>query len=317
MNNYTKKIKAVMLGHAVADALGVPVEFQSRDKLDQDPVTDMREYGTHNMPRGSWSDDSSMAIATLHSLLNGEVDFDDIMQKFCRWYHFGEYTPTGRLFDVGGTCATAINNYYAGKRPATSCGLSDDYSNGNGSLMRIHPLVLFAYVKGMPFDEWIDLVAQGSCLTHAHERSEIGCGIFSFILMELLCDAKIDSVSLGLEKAKDFYADFEEFGRYKRLFDKDFKKTDRSKIMSSGYVVDSLEAAIWCLLNTDNYSDCVLLAVNLGSDTDTVAAIAGAIAGALYGYEAIPKEWLSALKRIDYLEEMCERAADQWSRGVN
>ena len=312
MRNYSEKIKAVMMGHVVADALGVPVEFQERYELDRNPVRGMRGYGTYNVPEGSWSDDSSMAIATLDSLSGGEVDFDDIMEKFCAWYFDNEYTPTGRMFDVGYTCASAINTYKGGKRPATRCGEDGDHSNGNGSLMRIHPLVLYAYTKGLPQDEWIDLIAQGSCLTHAHERSEIGCGIFSFILMRLLECPEISIVYLALKEAGKYYADFAEVKHYSRLFDGTIYNLERPAIKSTGYVVDSLEAAVWCLLNSNSYSECVLSAVNLGGDTDTIAAIAGSLAGALYGYDDIPDEWLSVIKRREYIEGMCDRAAEAW-----
>ena len=314
MERIVNKVKAVMLGHAVADALGVPVEFMSRYELDKNPVTDMRGFGTYPVPKGSWSDDSSMALATLDSLASGEVDFDDIMERFCAWYYNNEYTPTGKLFDVGNSCAQAINNYFLGKRPATKCGVNGNYSNGNGSLMRIHPILLYAYAKELSVDRWVDLVAQCGCLTHAHERSEIGCGIYAFILMHLLESPERESVFRALREAKEFYGNFGEFSHYSRLFDDGFEKLSRSDIKSSGYVVDSLEAAVWCLVTTDNYHDCVLRAVNLGEDTDTVGAIAGGLAGALYGYEVIPDEWLSALLKRDYIEEMCERACKSWKK---
>ena len=307
-----EKIMAVMMGHVVADALGVPVEFQGREELDLNPVVDMRGFGTYSVPAGSWSDDSSMAIATLDSLACGTVDFDDIMRRFIDWSFNGKYTPTGYVFDIGGACSTAISDYYFGKRPATSCGGVGDYSNGNGSVMRIHPVVLYSYVKGLGTEEWLDLVAGVGCLTHGHERSEIGCGIYSFVLMELLCDASRESVYVGLKKAEEHYKSYAECKHYSRLFDPDFEFTDRADIKSSGYVVDSLEAAIWCLITTDNYKDCVLRAVNLGLDTDTVAAIAGGLAGALYGYGAIPSDWLETVINKDYIENMCERALASW-----
>ena len=312
MVNYSDRVKAVIMGHAVADALGVPVEFNSRMELDQNPVSDMMGYGTYCLPEGCWSDDTSMSIATLDSLAEGRVDFEDIMDKLCLWYTKHEYTPMGNRFDVGNICAEAITNYIKGVRPATRCGLDGTYSNGNGSLMRIHPFVLYAFVKGIGFDEWIDIVAQGSCLTHSHERSEIGCGIFSFVLMRLLENPDKSVVYKALSEAEEFYKKHEEIEPYKRLLSPAFDKTDRNEIKSSGYIVDSLEAAIWCLLTTDNYRDCVLKAVNLGEDTDTVAAIAGALAGALYGYDDIPKKWILTLKRWDYLEEMCDRATSVW-----
>lgn len=141
MNNYLEKVKAVMLGHAVADALGVPVEFASREKLDNAPVTDMKGFGTYPYPAGCWSDDTSMALATLDSLSEGNLNFDDIMVKFGAWYYHDKYTPTGKRFDVGNTCSLAIENYYDNHKSVVDCGLNDERSNGNGSLMRIHPFV--------------------------------------------------------------------------------------------------------------------------------------------------------------------------------
>ena len=181
MERIINKVKAVMLGHAVADALGVPVEFMSRYELDKDPVTDMMGFGTYPVPKGSWSDDSSMAIATLDSLASGEVDYDDIMEKFCAWYYKNEYTPTGKLFDVGNSCAQAINNYFLGKRPATRCGVNGNYSNGNGSLMRIHPAVIYCLAHGISAEGSVEIIKNVSRLTHAHERSLVGCVIYAVV----------------------------------------------------------------------------------------------------------------------------------------
>ena len=306
------KIKAVMLGHAVGDALGVPVEFCERDELAAKPVTDMVGYGTYPYPEGCWSDDTSMSLAALDSLASGKLDFDDIMVKFGEWYYDDEYTPTGEMFDVGNTCSYAIDNYFAYHKPIEECGLTGERSNGNGSLMRIHPFVLYAYAKQMSIDEWLGVIVKASALTHAHDRSKIGCLIYTFVLMNLLKDKGKDGIQEGLKKAKHYLNACAEFTTYERIFKNDFAALPRDEIKSSGYVVDTLEAALWCLLTTANYRDCVLKAVNLGDDTDTIAAIAGGLAGALYGYDTIPSEWLEALKRRDYIEEMCERACAAW-----
>ena len=309
---FAEQIRAVVFGHAVADALGVPVEFMSRDALDLSPVTEMMGYGTYPYPAGCWSDDTSMALCALDSLCTGSVDFDDIMQKFGEWYYKDAYTPTGKLFDVGNTCAMAIERYCTMQKKPLECGLTSSYSNGNGSLMRMYPFVLFAYQKQLPQEELLELIHNASALTHAHPISKIGCGIYALVLMELLANPCKDAVSSALAKAVQVYQGQSEFCHYERLCSPDFESISRDDIKSSGYVVDSLEAAIWCLQNTDSYRDCVLKAVNLGSDTDTVAAIAGSLAGALYGPEAIPSEWLDELKRKDYIEEMCRRALDAW-----
>lgn len=325
---YMKKdyIKAVMIGHAVGDALGLPVEFFQREKIDENPVVDMRGHGAFDVPAGSWSDDTSMSLAAFDSLAKDELDYFDIMVNFARWLANGEYTPTGEAFDVGRTCLKSIRNFiYATysedngfiSPPGysdTSWGQRGEYANGNGSLMRIHPFVLYAFAKEAPFVEWVEIIKKASALTHAHRRSQIGCIIYAFVLTELLREQSKESIARGLERAKAALCDHPEFIHYGRIFEKGFTDIPRDEINSSGYVVNTLEAALWCLLTTDNYRDCVLKAVNLGRDADTVAAVAGGLAGALYGYEAIPLEWRDALIKRDYIEDMCERAAENWSK---
>ena len=318
MNMINDKIKAVMLGHAVGDALGVPVEFCERNELVEKPVTDMVGYGTYPYPEGCWSDDTSMSLAALDSLASGKLDFDDIMVKFGEWYYDDEYTPTGEMFDVGNTCSYAIDNYFAYHKLVEECGLTEEHSNGNGSLMRIHPFVMYATATFLKGNEegywlWMECIKRASALTHAHDRSIMGCYIYGYCLSFLLKEATRESLIAGIKFAGENLDYLPEFEHYKRIFDSNFEKLTIDDIKSTGYVVDTLEAALWCALTTDNYRDCVLKAVNLGDDTDTVAAVAGGLAGALYGYDAIPKEWLDTLKRRDYIEEMCERASASWN----
>lgn len=312
MSTKNDKIKAVMLGHAVGDALGVPVEFCTREELDSDPVTDMRGFGTYPYPEGCWSDDTSMSLAALDSLASGKLNFDDIMIKFSEWYYKDKYTPTGKTFDIGNTCACAIDNYFMHGKSVNECGLADEKSNGNGSLMRIHPFALLALRTHQTREDWESMVDRASALTHAHERSKLACKIYTQILLNLLYMPSKLSVRLALEMAKARYASSSEYDHYKRLLSHDFDKLPRDEIKSSGYVVDTLEAAVWCILTTNSYRDCVLKAVNLGEDTDTVAAIAGGLAGALYGYNAVPAEWLNALKQREFIEDLCDRTAEAW-----
>lgn len=310
-NEILIKIKSVMIGHAVGDALGVPVEFCSRDELDTGPVDDMEGFGTYPYPAGCWSDDTSMSLAALDSLSKGDIDWDEIMLNFRKWLEEDAYTPTGECFDSGRTCVKAILSYFAYGKSVQTCGQTGEHSNGNGSLMRIHPFVLFTEY-GEYLGNWFDIIHQASALTHAHERSVIACGIYAILLRQLLIAPNKQSVHVALDIAKEKYSKYAEYGHYQRMFESDFIQTKRSEIKSTGYVVDTLEAAVWCLLTTDTYSECVLKAVNLGDDTDTVAAIAGGLAGALYGYDSIPEEWRNTLARRDYIEEMCERAWQQW-----
>jgi ADP-ribosylglycohydrolase len=311
MKKKAEMIKSVVIGHAVADALGVPVEFCTRTDLEKSPVTDMMGYGTYAVPAGAWSDDTSMSIAALDVLADGEIRYQEIMENFVKWCDLNEYTPTGEMFDIGGTCRRAIQNFTWGETPL-ACGLTGQYENGNGSLMRIHPFVLMAYFCGALRDVWEIFVTNASSLTHAHERSVLACKIYALVLFALMDAPSKQSVREALETAKNRYADNPEYATYERLFSAHFPDISVNAIKSSGYVVDTLEAALWCLLNTDSYESCVLKAVNLGEDTDTVAAVAGGLAGALYGYKAIPRNWRKTLIKRKYIEKMCDRAAKNW-----
>ena len=323
------KIKAVILGHAVGDALGVPVEFCSREELKENPVTGMQGFGSYSVPAGAWSDDTSMSLCALESLTRGEINYNDIMQNFGKWYYEDAFTPTGEMFDVGTTCSFAIHNYHKVGCGFRDCGLDEEKANGNGSLMRIHPFVLYAISKGYDKKQLLEIVMKGSSLTHAHKRAIIGCVIYAHVLNHLIDNPSKESIYNGVDVARqqielimskplggtmNDMTHLVEMTYYNNLFSHKIHTMEEEDIRSTGYVVDTLEAALWCLLTTDNYKDCVLKAVNLGDDTDTVAAVAGGLAGALYSYDAIPKEWLDTLIKRDYIEDMCERASKSWSK---
>ena len=312
MEKLKEQIKAVMIGHAVGDALGVPVEFASRSEMTESPVRDMSGYGTYPVPAGAWSDDTSMSIAALDAIADGNINWDRIMVAFGEWYYKDKYTPTGEMFDVGNTCSYAIDNYFAHHKTVDECGLTSEQSNGNGSLMRIHPFALMTWFDRAQRPEFESIIEKASALTHAHERSKLACKIYTLILFNLLGLPRKDVIMFALDEAKCRYFESPEYAHYERLFDDNFDKLTIDEIKSTGYVVDTLEAAVWCLLTTDSYKECVLKAVNLGEDTDTVAAIAGGLAGALYGYNAIPQEWRDTLIKRELIEEMCERAAEAW-----
>lgn len=310
----TNNVLNGIMGLCVADALGVPVEFANRETLRKSPVIDMRAYGTYNQPAGTWSDDTSMTLCLTDSLSKG-IDYNDIMTNFIKWINAGEYTPYGEVFDVGNATRKALMRMKGGTAPL-DCGGLGDYDNGNGSLMRILPIVFYLKsIYGTEFtenDEAMTIIHNVSVLTHAHKRSLIACGIYTSVANMLMGGMDLSvAVEMGIDKALAYYKKHDEFADelhyYKRLSNKTFAKTPVKNIKSSGYVVDTLEAAIWCLLKTKNYKNCVLMAVNLGEDTDTVAAVAGGLAGLHYGYESIPKEWLFALARRDYIESMCNQ----------
>ena len=203
-----------MMGLVVGDALGVPVEFVSGEELSKRPVTGMTGYGTYNVPKGSWSDDSSMALATLDVLRDG-INLDKIMANFVSWEQQGEFTPFGETFDEGITCHMAIQNYRK-SNDVTTCGLSDEYSNGNGSLMRILPVCIYLAKlqeeeKMMDADA-ISMIHAVSALTHAHVRSKMACGIYYFCVRS--CMDRIGSISdwlqAGVDAAFSYYDQIKE-----------------------------------------------------------------------------------------------------------
>ena len=307
-------VKAALIGLAVGDALGVPVEFSSRSAMKRMPVTGMRGNGTWDQPIGTWSDDTSLTIAAMESIARlKKIDKVDVMKNFVRWLYNDEFNANDKTFDCGNTTGRAIDNFATGASPET-CGLTDENSNGNGSLMRIFPAIFYAYAKAETDDDALKIVHEFSALTHAHEISQMSCGIYYLIASQILDEKNLaDAVKIGLQQAKDFYSRQEKFLNYvevfKRMFDENFYKLSEDEIRSTGYVLATLEAVIWCLLNTDNYKSLVLKAVNLGGDTDTVGAIAGGIGGLYYGLQEIPADWLKVLKRRDYLENLAEKFA--------
>lgn len=306
-----------IMGLVVGDALGLPVQFSTREEMKAKPVTDMEGYGAFLVPEGSWSDDSSLAMATLCSLLEKEgVDYEDMMGRFADWQFKGDYTPFGYAYDQGRTCLEAIYSYAKGA-DVEHCGQTGERSNGNGSLMRILPVCLYAYGQEktgtITVSEALEIVHKVSALTHAHLRSKMACGIYYFLVKEVL-DGRgslQERLQKGMDEARVYYekdiTNLVELAYYGKLFNMEsLRLTIEEQINSSGYVVDSLEAAVWGLLTTDTYKDALLKVVNLGEDTDTIAAIAGGLGALYYGYEDIPAEWIEVVQRREWIEEVCK-----------
>lgn len=293
------RVKDGIIGFVVGDALGVPVEFYSRDELKENPITRMEGYGTYNMPPGTWSDDSSMILATMASIVNKKaIDYDDIMREFLNWFKYGAYTQYNDTFDYGITTSTSLQRYEKGI-PIDKCGGRSDRDNGNGSLMRIIPA---AYIPDIDFKT----IEQLSALTHAHERTLITCVFYIQIAKSMIDNDNLtidEHISLASEKIIEHYNDSDELKYLNRIFEDDFSEG----ILSSGYVINTIESVIYCLKNTDNYRDAVLKAVNLGGDTDTIAGICGGLAGIYYGFDDIPIDWIDAIPEIDKVVSLCEK----------
>lgn len=301
-------IKSALFGVAVGDALGVPVEFTRREVLKQNPVTDMRGFGTYHLPPGTWSDDSSLTFCLAESLCTG-FDIDHIGDIFVKWYYKDYWTATGHVFDIGVGTRQALYRIKNGTKAIQAGGTGED-SNGNGSLMRILPLIF--YSKDKPISERFELTKQVSSVTHGHIRSVMACFYYLEFAKQLM-EGK-DKFEIYNDQQKSMPQFFMEVGLdqteiayFDRIFNKDLSKLDEDDIRSGGYVIDTLEASLWCLLTTNDYPNAVLKAVNLGRDTDTTAAVTGGLAGLCYGFEAIPSKWVSMLANKDKIERLVVR----------
>lgn len=288
-----------IMGLVVGDALGVPYEFKKRGTFKAD---DMVGFGTYNQPPGTWSDDSSMTLATLESIGRlGKIDPADIMHNFWKWLYFGEFTPYGEVFDVGGGTRRAIDRYDRNVKPL-KCGGKTRMDNGNGALMRILPLSFVQH----NFRNVIETCQ----LTHARDISVTACLIYVSIVDELLAGKdKEEAVQAGLNNVEYAVNIPKEFERLPVI-----QYLKRDEINSSGYVVDTLEAALWCVLHGHDYKSTVIMAVNLGEDTDTVAAVSGGLAGIIYGAEGIPVNWLAQIPRIEWIQELCRKVENSFSK---
>ena len=311
--NFTLRIKSVLFGLAVGDALGVPAEFISRDYFHENPVTDMIGYGTHDLPAGTFSDDSSLSFC-LAEALTQEFDLNRIAQNFVKWRTENYWTARGTLFDIGNATRLAIDRLVNGAQPELAGG-TENNSNGNGSLMRILPLLFHLVDKNR--DVRFELTKQVSSITHRHIRSVIACHYYLEFAIQIMSGSDKFEIYKNLQKeiSEDIinYTDKQsEIVHFDRLLNENIYELAEEKIKSSGYVIHTLEASIWCLMTSDNYKDAVLKAVNLGDDTDTTAAVTGGLAGLLYGLDEIPPHWIEQLARRSDIDELAERMAGNY-----
>ena len=250
-----KKLRDAVYGLAIGDALGVPYEFKSRGRFE---CKEMVGYGSHGQPEGTWSDDTSMTLATAKSLKDnsGKVVPSDMFANFLDWNDEIDFNCNGICFDIGGATWDALKT----GEPRT-----DERSNGNGSLMRIMPL---AFV-----DCTDEEIREVSAITHGHRISKEACVIYVNVARRLLAGEIIQEIIPTL--------------KYEKPFDRLCKinQLEEDEIESSGYVVHTLEASLWVLAKYNSFKDTVLAAVNLGDDTDTTGAVAGGLAGIVYGVD--------------------------------
>ncbi|MDE0127019.1 MAG: ADP-ribosylglycohydrolase family protein [Bryobacterales bacterium] len=283
------------LGLAVGDALGTTLEFSQRDRNPR--LVDIVGGGPFGLRPGCWTDDTAMALALADSLLaKGRLDCRDLMDRFVAWWRNGEYSCTGRCFDIGNTIRQALERYL--RTGDALAGSTDPYSAGNGSLMRFAPVALRYWRERDRLD---DVAAQQSRTTHAATEAIDGCRAFATLLA--------DAISGELRRDVLAPRSFRGAPQIAEILGGGWRGKARNSIRSSGYVVHTLEAAIWSVARTGNFRNAVLLAANLAEDADTVAAVTGQLAGAIYGLSGIPNEWLDRIAWKDRLHNTARRLA--------
>ncbi|WP_241300803.1 ADP-ribosylglycohydrolase family protein [Burkholderia stabilis] len=293
------RLRGGLLGLLVGDALGVPYEFHDAASIPPPAAIDMTpphgfERAHDGVPPGTWSDDGAQALALLDALLHDrDLNLDTFAGNLQDWFHRGAFTPDGRVFDVGLQTQRAFHALAAGKAPAVA-GPDGERDNGNGSLMRCFPVVMVAASR----DEAIRLACKQSVVTHGHVRSQLCCALYCLTALGIV---EGQSAPDAVRAAED-----DLLARYERTNDEiELKVVLDGRFdapQGSGYVVDSFWSSIHCLLSTGSYEDCVKRAIALGNDTDTTAAIAGSLAGALYGEPALPERWIATLRGKEKVE---------------
>ncbi len=299
------KIKSAIYGFVIGDAMGVPIEFEDREKLMKSPVTNMLGYGSYDVPKGVWSDDTSMTLATMDSIIvnKNKLNYNDIADKFCEWINNAKYTATNEVFDIGTTTKYSLMRYWNNKIDATKCGGNAISENGNGSLMRMLPIAFYCFYNKTEDNDIINIVRNTSSITHAHEISIIGCYMYvKYIIFILSNNNKTESYKL-LQKIDYSIFNKDNINLYERIIKYDISKYSLDTIKSTGFVVDTLESALWVILNTESFNEAIIGSVNLGGDTDTIAAITGSIAGILYGYDSINEKWIKDIKNKELLSK--------------
>lgn len=262
------------LGHCIGDALGAFLEFQDAREPDN-YITTYQSGGPHRLKAGQWTDDSSMALGLANHLIgnHGILRAEDVMSNWLNWYFLGEFSSTGKCFDIGSTCEKAIRRYQSGMHP-DDCGETGEYASGNGALMRLHPCVIAA----SSVEEAVTNSLYQTRLTHNNP--------------EVLLYSEAFSKELWYGQAMPEYSHL-----------KLPKETPRNKVLSGGYVKETYQCAWWAVENTSSFEEAVIVAVNRGHDADTSGAITGALAGRIYGEGSIPDHLYNDLYSVDILRK--------------
>jgi ADP-ribosyl-[dinitrogen reductase] hydrolase len=296
------RLRGSLIGLAIGDALGAAVEFAPAGSFP--PVTGFRAGGPHGLRAGEWTDDTSMALALADSIARVGWDLNDQARRYLAWWKNGEYSANGTCFDIGITTRAALARF-EGTGDARSSGDASEHASGNGSIMRLAPVAIrYAGLFPTNVQELGRLAAESSLPTHASEQCQSACRYMALVLCGLM---------YGFDREEVLGPQWEPLRRLQRAIplhpavatvaEGSFRENQPPKIAGTGYVVRSLEAALWSFHKAESFREAVLRAVNLGEDADTTGAVCGQLAGAFWGESNIPIEWRESLARKDLFED--------------
>ena len=295
-----------IIGFAIGEAMGVPTESSKRADLLEKPVLKMIPKISNGIPKGAWSDGTSLTIATMDAISKKGLNYTAMADNYVRWFTTNKFCSINESFGIENTTLKSLVRYTQHMDEAYECGSDDYYDNGNGALSRILPIAYYFTTHKDTDKNIYEVVKLTSSITHAHEVSVLGCYIFVRLTMFLL---KGNNKYTALRQVKKLdYSMFskESLDEYSRILVADIDDLEIEEIKTTSFIVDTLEAAIWCFLKSESFKECVIATTNIGGDTVAIGGVAGALAGIFYGYGNIPKNYLEDLRKKDYLIELCE-----------
>lgn len=300
------RVKEGIIGTAIGDSFSIVTKGQSREYLLDNPVLKMLPSIKKGIPRGSWSDCTSLMIATMSAISKKDLDYEYIAEACVSWFASNKFCSVSESFGIGNTTLKALMSYTKREKHAYECGIDGFENNGNSSLKMMLPLAFYFTAKKSSKIEVYDAIKKVCSITHKHEISICGCYIYVHYIMFILSG---NNKFAAMKKLKTI--DYSMFTNktleyFSRILIGNLSELDIDEINSSSFIVDTLESVLWCFIKSDSFKDCIIACANIGNDTTAIGGLTGGIAGIYYGTNKIPKDWLSNLRKVDYLTEISE-----------
>lgn len=300
------RVKEGIIGLAIGDALGVPTKNQNREYLLDHPILKMTPRVYDGLPKGAWSDSTSLTIATMTAINKKGINYDYIAENCVSWFTSNKFCSVSESFGIDKTTLKALVRFTQRQLPAYECGESGSNSDNNSGLKMMLPLAYYFNANKESKNTIYDIVKKVTSITHKNDIAVCASYIYVYYLMFILNgNNKFAAIKqLRIVDYSMFKNDI--LDRFSRILVGNIYELDIDEISTSDFVVDTLESVLWCFLKSDNFKDCLVASTNIGGDTSTIGALVGAIAGIYYGTNKIPKDWIDNLRKKDYLTDVSE-----------